>query len=55
METIIEILALCVVMVGGAALLPNRPERPKDPREDEEQMEYLREWSEKHGKDNRKE
>lgn len=27
----------------------------KDPREDEEQMEYLREWSEKHGKANRKE
>lgn len=40
---------------GGAAWLLNRPEHTKDPREDEEQMEYLREWSEKHGKANRKE
>lgn len=39
----------------GAAWLLNRPEHTKDPREDEEQMEYLREWSEKHGKANRKE
>lgn len=55
METIIGILALCAGMVGGAAWLLNRPEHAKDPREDEEQMEYLREWSEKHGKVNRKE
>lgn len=52
---IIGIIVFCGVVVGAAALLLNRPERPKDPREDEEQMEYLREWSEKHGKDNRKE
>ena len=55
METIIGILALCAVMLGGTAWLLNRPGHPKDPREDEEQMEYLREWSEKHGKANRKE
>lgn len=55
METIIGILALCAVMLGGTAWLRNRPGHPKDPREDEEQMEYLREWSEKHGKANRKE
>lgn len=36
METIIGILTLCAVMVGGAAWLLNRPEHPKDPREDEE-------------------
>lgn len=54
METIIGILALCAVMLGGAAWLLNRPGHPKDPREDEEQLEYLREWSEKHGKTNRK-
>ena len=48
METIIGILALCAVMLGGTAWLLNRPGHPKDPREDEEQMEYLREWKKKH-------
>ena len=52
---IIGIIVFCGVLVGLFAWLLNRPERPKDPKEDEEQMEYLREWSEKHGKDNRKE
>ena len=55
MREIIEILLACAGMIGAAAWLLNRTERPKDPKEDEEQMEYLREWSEKHGKDNRKE
>lgn len=52
---VIGIIVFCGVVVGAAAWLLNRTERPKDPKEDEEQMEYLREWSEKHGKDNRKE
>ncbi|MFQ7563641.1 MAG: hypothetical protein ACLRMP_10515 [Blautia sp.] len=52
---VIGIIVFCGVVVGAAALLLNRPERPKDPEEDREQLEYLREWSEKHGKDNRKE
>ena len=52
---VIGIIVFCGVVVGAAALLLNRPERPKDPREDEEQLKYLREWSEKHGKANRKE
>lgn len=52
---IIGIIVFCGGIICAAALLLNRPERPKDPKEDEEQMEYLREWSEKHGKDNRKE
>lgn len=54
MREIIEILLACAGMIGAAAWLLNRPEHPKDPREDEEQMEYLREWSEKHGKTNGK-
>lgn len=52
---IIGIIVFCAGMIGAAACLLNWAERPKDPREDEEQMEYLREWSEKHGKTNRKE
>lgn len=52
---VIGIIVFCGVVVGAAAWLLNRPARPKDPKEDEEQMEYLREWSEKHGKANRKE
>ena len=54
METIIGILALCAVMLGGTAWLLNRPGHPKDPREDEEQMEYLREWSDIHFKKKKK-
>ena len=50
----IEILLARAGMIGAAAWLLNRTERPKDPKEDEEQMEYLREWSEKHGKTNGK-
>lgn len=49
------ILVFCLAVVAMAALLLNRPGHPKDPREDEEQLKYLREWSEKHGKANRKE
>lgn len=52
---VIGIIVFCGVIIGATAWLWNRPERPKDPREDEEQLEYLREWSEKHGKANRKE
>lgn len=51
---VIGIIVFCGVVVGAAALLLNRPGHPKDPREDEEQLKYLREWSEKHGKANRK-
>ena len=52
---VVGIIVFCGVLVGLFAWLLNRTERPKDPKEDEEQMEYLREWSEKHGKANRKE
>ena len=45
---VIGIIVFCGVVVGAAALLLNRPERPKDPEEDREQLEYLREWKEKH-------
>lgn len=51
---VIGIVVFCGVLVGLFAWLLNRPERPKDPREDEEQVEYLREWTEKHGKTNGK-
>lgn len=47
---IIGIVVFCVLVIGAAALLLNRPERPKDPREDEEQMEYLEAWKKKHEK-----
>lgn len=51
MKTIIEIIALCGVFVGGMGWLMNRPARPKDPEEeDREQEEYLTEWSRNHGK-----
>ena len=50
MKTIIEIIALCGVFVGGMGWLMNRPARPKDPEEDREQMEYLSEWRRKHEK-----
>lgn len=50
MGAIIGIAIFCVVTVGAAAWLLNRPESQKDPREDQEQMEYLREWKEKHKK-----
>ena len=50
MKTIIEIIALCGVFVGGIGWLMNRPARPKDPEEDREQMEYLSEWRRKHEK-----
>lgn len=52
---VIGIIVFCGGIICAVAWLLNRAERPKDPKEDEEQMEYLREWSEKHGKDNRKE
>lgn len=52
---IIGIIVFCGGIICAAAWLLNRTGHPKDPKEDEEQMEYLREWSEKHGKDNRKE
>lgn len=47
---IIGIIVFCGVVVGAAAWLLNRTERPKDPEEDWEQLEYLREWKEKHKK-----
>lgn len=52
---VIGIIVFCGGIICAASWLLNRPERPKDPEEDREQLEYLREWSEKHGKDNRKE
>ena len=52
---VIGIIVFCGGIICAASWLLNRPEHAKDPREDEEQMEYLREWSEKHGKANRKE
>ena len=52
---VIGIIVFCGALVGLFAWLLNRPERPKDPEEDREQLEYLKEWSEKHGKTNRKE
>ena len=51
----IGIIVFCGGIICAAAWLLNRTERPKDPEEDREQLEYLREWSEKHGKANRKE
>ena len=51
---VIGIVVFCGGIICAAAWLLNRPEHPKDLREDEEQMEYLREWSEKHGKTNGK-
>lgn len=47
---IIGIVVFCVLVIGAAAWLLNRPEHPKDPREDDEQMEYLNEWNRKHKK-----
>lgn len=47
---IIGIVVFCVLVIGAAAWLLNRPECEKDPREDEEQEQYLKEWSRNHGK-----
>ena len=47
---IIGIVVFCSALVGLFAWLLNRPERPKDPEEYREQLEYLREWKEKHKK-----
>ena len=52
---VIGIIVFCWGIICAVAWLLNRTERTKDPKENEEQMEYLREWSEKHGKTNRKE
>ena len=41
MGEIIGIVVFCVLVIGAAAWLLNRPECEKDPREDQEQMEYL--------------
>ena len=48
MGEIIGIVVFCVLVIGAAAWLLNRPECEKDPREDQEQMEYLEAWKEKH-------
>lgn len=50
MGEIIGIVVFCVLVIGAAAWLLNRPECEKDPREDQEQMEYLNEWNRKHKK-----
>lgn len=47
---IIGIVVFCVLVIGAAAWLLNRPECEKDPREDDEQMKYLNEWNRKHKK-----
>lgn len=44
MGEIIGIVVFCVLVIGAAAWLLNRPECEKDPREDQEQMEYLEAW-----------
>lgn len=51
---IIGIILFCAAVLACAKMVLDPLERPKDPREDEEQLEYLRGWSEKHGKTNRK-
>lgn len=50
MGEIIGIVVFCVLVIGAAAWLLNRPECEKDPEEDREQEEYLTEWSRNHGK-----
>ena len=47
---IIGIVLFCAVILASAKLMLDPPDRKKDPKEDEEQLEYLREWKEKHKK-----
>lgn len=47
---IIGIVLFCAVILASAKLMLDPPDRKKDPKEDEEQLEYLREWREKHKK-----
>ena len=47
---IIGIVLFCAVILASAKLILDPPDRKKDPKDDEEQLEYLREWREKHKK-----
>lgn len=47
---IIGIILFCAAVLACAKMVLDPPERPKDPEEDREQLEYLREWKEKHKK-----
>ena len=44
-----EIIAFIAGSVVGVMLMCIVSVTPKDPQEDEEQMEYLKEWNNKHG------
>lgn len=43
-----EVIAFVVGAVVGIALMCIVSVNKKDPQEDEEQMQYLKEWNEKH-------
>ncbi len=47
---IIGIILFCAVILASAKLMLDPPNREKDPKEDEEQMEFLKEWKERHKK-----
>lgn len=47
---IIGIVLFCAVILASAKLMLDPPNREKDPKEDEEQMEFLKEWKERHKK-----
>lgn len=40
----------CAAVLACVKVVLDPPDRPKDPEEDREQLEYLREWKEKHKK-----
>ena len=44
-----EIIAFIAGTMAGVMLMCIVSVTPKDPQEDEEQMEYLKEWNNKHG------
>lgn len=47
---IIGIILFCAAVLACTKMVLDPLERPKDPEEDREQLEYLREWKEKHKK-----
>lgn len=44
-----EIIAFIAGTMAGVTLMCIASVTPKDPQEDDEQMEYLKEWNNKHG------
>ena len=44
-----EIIAFIAGTMAGVTLMCIVSVTPKDPQEDDEQMEYLKEWNNKHG------